>query len=327
MPELSRKINILNSVSDLVLKPPENGKYEVLKKRLIEVLSESEDSKIRTLLQGLELGDQRPSQLLTQMRSLAGDNVGEPFLKSLWLGRLPNGTQTIIATLNENLDQLATVADKINDLAFPQEINSVAATFDQNTAQLEQQIAQLIQQVSELTTFVNHSRSPARNSNYLRNREIVLKGTKNPQMDIVFTIQFFQQGEKVYHSMLFSFGKLEWRSSPGLIGDRVINRVLLADSTFKITFLIDTDHRPLTFAFNKISDSCSPRQLRYLDFISQFSTDIRHVSGSDNSVVDALSRINAFNLSTTDLQHLADSQTKDEELKTFKFLLMIYPLN
>ncbi|GFW80494.1 retrovirus-related Pol polyprotein from transposon opus [Trichonephila clavipes] len=84
--------------------------------------SESEDSKIRTLLQGLELGDQRPSQLLTRMRSLAGDNVGEPILKSLWLGRLPNGTQIILAALNENLDQLATVADKINDLTFPKEL-------------------------------------------------------------------------------------------------------------------------------------------------------------------------------------------------------------
>ncbi|GFS39166.1 transposon Tf2-6 polyprotein [Trichonephila inaurata madagascariensis] len=81
-------------------------------------------------------------------------------------------------------------------------------------------------------------------------------------------------------------------------------------------FIIFTDHHPLTFAFNKISDSCSPSQLRHLDFISQFSTYIRHVSGSDNSVADALSRINALNISTTDLQHLADSQTKDEELKT-----------
>ncbi|GFV20563.1 retrovirus-related Pol polyprotein from transposon 17.6 [Trichonephila clavipes] len=76
------------------------------------------------------------------------------------------------------------------------------------------------------------------------------------------------------------------------------------------------DHHPLTFAFNKISNSCSPCRLRHLDFITQFSTDIRQVSGSDNSVADALSRINALNLSTTDLQHLADSQTKDEELKT-----------
>ncbi|GFQ76605.1 retrovirus-related Pol polyprotein from transposon 297 [Trichonephila clavata] len=74
------------------------------------------------------------------MRSLAGDNVGEPLLKSLWLGRLPNRTQTILSALNENLDQLATVADKINDLTFSQGINSVAATSKNKTAQLEQQI-------------------------------------------------------------------------------------------------------------------------------------------------------------------------------------------
>ncbi|GFQ96940.1 uncharacterized protein TNCT_17111 [Trichonephila clavata] len=162
--------DILNSVSDLVLKPPENGKYDALKKRLIEVYSESEDSKIRILLQVLELGDQRPSQLLTRMRSLAGDNVGKPLLKSLWLGRLPNGTQTILAALNENLDQLATVADKINYLTFTQGINSVAVTSKNKTAQLEQQIAQLTQQVSELTSFVKRSRSPARISNHFRNR-------------------------------------------------------------------------------------------------------------------------------------------------------------
>ncbi|GFT39080.1 hypothetical protein NPIL_90941 [Nephila pilipes] len=82
------------------------------------------------------------------MRSLAGDNVGETLLKSLWLGCLPNGTQTILAALNENLDRLATVADKINDLAFPQIINSVAATSNKKTEQLEQQ---LTQQVSGLT--------------------------------------------------------------------------------------------------------------------------------------------------------------------------------
>ncbi|GFS97434.1 transposon Ty3-I Gag-Pol polyprotein [Trichonephila clavipes] len=175
---------------DLVLKPPENGKYEALIKHLFEVHSESEDSKIRTLLQGLELGDQRPSHLLTRMRSITGDNVGEPLLKSLWLGCLPNGTQTILAALNENLDQLATVADKINDLTFSQGINSVAAT-SKKTAQLEQQIAQFTQQVSELSSFVKRSRSPARNSNHFRAviRKIVLKGTKNPQMDIVFTTQ------------------------------------------------------------------------------------------------------------------------------------------
>ncbi|GFW83532.1 hypothetical protein TNCV_4590331 [Trichonephila clavipes] len=66
------------------------------------------------------------------MRSLAGDNVGEPLLKSLWLGRLPNGTQIILAAFNEILDQLAAVADKINDLTFSQGINLVAATSKKN---------------------------------------------------------------------------------------------------------------------------------------------------------------------------------------------------
>ena len=34
----------------------------------------------------------------------------------------------------------------------------------------------------------------------------------------------------------------------------------------------------------------SPRQTRHLSFIAEFSSDIRHVSGAANVVVDALSR-------------------------------------
>ncbi|GFT99444.1 transposon Tf2-9 polyprotein [Trichonephila clavipes] len=57
------------------------------------------------------------------------------------------------------------------------------------------------------------------------------------------------------------------------------------------TFVIYTDQKPLTYAFRQHSEKCSPRQLRHLDFISQFSTDIRYTKGSDNTVSDALSRI------------------------------------
>jgi cleavage and polyadenylation specificity factor subunit 1 len=39
-------------------------------------------------------------------------------------------------------------------------------------------------------------------------------------------------------------------------------------------FTILTDHKPLTYAFQQKSDRCSPRQFNYLDFISQFTTDI-----------------------------------------------------
>ncbi|GBM99470.1 hypothetical protein AVEN_173219-1 [Araneus ventricosus] len=56
-------------------------------------------------------------------------------------------------------------------------------------------------------------------------------------------------------------------------------------------FQIYTDQKSLIYAFKQNPDKCSPRQLRHLDFISQYSTDIRHVQGSQNIVADAPSRI------------------------------------
>ena len=58
-------------------------------------------------------------------------------------------------------------------------------------------------------------------------------------------------------------------------------------------FITRTDHRPLVFAFRQRSNRVSPRQLRQLNFISQFNTTIEHLRGEDNPVADALSRMNA----------------------------------
>jgi cleavage and polyadenylation specificity factor subunit 1 len=147
--------DVLTSVSDLIVEPPTENPYKELKKRLIESHSESEASKIRTLLQGLELGDQRPSQLLTRMRALAGTSVGEPLLKSLWLGRLPSNTQSILAALNQELSQLATIADKIHEFTFTPVINAASSVQPESSNNLELQIAQLSKQVSDLTNLVN----------------------------------------------------------------------------------------------------------------------------------------------------------------------------
>lgn len=152
--------DILNTVSDIVLHPPAVDKYGTLKKRLVELHSESQESKIRRLLQGLELGDQRPSQLLTRMRNLAGEAVGEPLLKSLWLSRLPANTQGILAALNEDLSQLATVADKISDLAAPS-INATSVNRSEPT-QLEE-LADLKEQISELRSIIHRRGRPHEN--------------------------------------------------------------------------------------------------------------------------------------------------------------------
>jgi len=59
----------------------------------------------------------------------------------------------------------------------------------------------------------------------------------------------------------------------------------------KRKFTIYMDHKPLIFAFRQKPEKSTPHQFRYLDFVGQFMTDIRHVSGDENIVTDALSRV------------------------------------
>jgi cleavage and polyadenylation specificity factor subunit 1 len=80
-------------------------------------------------------------------------------------------------------------------------------------------------------------------------------------------------------------------------------------------FTVFTDHKPLIFAFHQKRDKCSPRQFNHLDFISQFTTDIRHISGQENIVADALSRVEAITAPPTH-DALVAAQAEDDELQT-----------
>nr|VZH98177.1 unnamed protein product [Spirometra erinaceieuropaei] len=64
-------------------------------------------------------------------------------------------------------------------------------------------------------------------------------------------------------------------------------------------FTISTDHKPLIFAIRSHSDKYNPREISHLDYISQFTIDIRHNDGPKNAVADMLSRpsLSAFHLS------------------------------
>lgn len=86
----------------------------------------------------------------------------------------------------------------------------------------------------------------------------------------------------------------------------------LLEGTVFTTF---TDHKPLTFAFKQKPDKASPRQERQLNFISQFTTDIRHVSGKDNVVADMLSRIEALGIpKPVEFDEIYHAQESDKEL-------------
>ncbi|GBO05149.1 Retrovirus-related Pol polyprotein from transposon 412 [Araneus ventricosus] len=81
-------------------------------------------------------------------------------------------------------------------------------------------------------------------------------------------------------------------------------------------FQIYTDQKPLIYAFKQNPDKCSPRQLRHLDFISQYSTDIKHVQESKNVVADSLSRIEFNSIAKSpflNFSELAKAERNDPE--------------
>ena len=82
---------------------------------------------------------------------------------------------------------------------------------------------------------------------------------------------------------------------------------------------IETDHLPLIYAKSSNFGGQTGRRLRQLQFISEYTTDIRYVKGEHNEVVNCLSRppdINAIfqNWKTVDLTEIAIAQASDNNL-------------
>jgi hypothetical protein len=80
------------------------------------------------------------------------------------------------------------------------------------------------------------------------------------------------------------------------------------------TPVIYTDHKPCTYAFQQKRDKCSPGQFNHLDFVAQFTTAVRHISGQDNVVAYALSRVESITAAPSP-DALAASQEDDGELR------------
>lgn len=160
--------NVLNQVSDLVLNPPATGLYTALKSRLLDVFVDSEQSRMKKLLGEIVLGDQKPSYLLREMRSLAGNSITADILKTLWLQRLPPNMQAILSISNENLDLLVVMADKIYEATSFTEIHKVSMQPKDNS--VESQIVELTRQVSELRASCSFQNRNSRNSKLPRSR-------------------------------------------------------------------------------------------------------------------------------------------------------------
>lgn len=78
------------------------------------------------------------------------------------------------------------------------------------------------------------------------------------------------------------------------------------------------DHKLLTFAFRGNPDTYTAREIRHLNFISEFIVDVRCIEGLVNAAADALSHIDAISKPTHDFEEIATAQLTDVELRNIR---------
>lgn len=85
------------------------------------------------------------------------------------------------------------------------------------------------------------------------------------------------------------------------------------------SFVVYTDHKPLTTVMSS-QKTRTPRRNRHLSFISEYTTDIQHVSGRDNIPADTMSRISSIHSIAPEpsLAEMAQAQLNDPLLSSLR---------
>lgn len=166
-------LQVVENIYDLVSSEDER-KYTTAKERLLKLFRESEERQIKKLVSDLNIGDLKPSQLLQRMRGLAGDNIPDKLLKTLWLDKLPTDIRTILAISQVDLDQLADMGDKIWEMKPSSEVHSVSEPSLALTLQNVEKRLQALE--SRLSRSSSRDRSPSRARSRSRGRGFNPKG-------------------------------------------------------------------------------------------------------------------------------------------------------
>lgn len=161
--------DILTEVRDIIRTPPESEKYDAIKKQMLLTFQESQQNRLKKLLNDTTLDGRRPTQLLKQMQELASGCISEDVLRTLWLQRLSSQTQAILAVSTEqNITLLAQLADGISEVLSTSEIAASSTSLPEpSTSDLLQKIVDLEKQIKQLT---RRDRSPSRSNSHGRDK-------------------------------------------------------------------------------------------------------------------------------------------------------------
>jgi hypothetical protein len=157
---------VVAHISDLLKADPlPDNLFARLKERILAVYAASPESRLRSLLKGQSLGDQKPSLLLNHMKNLNNNQCSPAVLKSLFIEQLPESHKAILAAINEqDLTKLAEIADRISETNNPSTaVVPFVATVNKSEnasppSNVEKQLKQITKQLAALNKEVFKSR-------------------------------------------------------------------------------------------------------------------------------------------------------------------------
>lgn len=164
----------VRQVADILENPPADKKFEALKTRLLSVYEETEAKRLQQLMSDMELGEQRPSQLMRRMRDLARDKIPDDTLIYFWQGHLPPSVRAVIVSADsKNLETLASIADKVMETFRPNEVAAIQGTSRQKSPPKDfimAELAKINDRISELANSRERDRSQGKNNSQGRAR-------------------------------------------------------------------------------------------------------------------------------------------------------------
>ncbi|CAH8497729.1 unnamed protein product [Dicrocoelium dendriticum] len=113
--------SVSSQVRDVIACPPPDAKYDTLKQAIIQRITPYDKVRLQQLFRDLQLGDRMPSALLRQMQQLLGtSSMDEGILHEMWMQRLPESTQAILAVASAlPLTAVAELADRVMERHQP----------------------------------------------------------------------------------------------------------------------------------------------------------------------------------------------------------------
>lgn len=142
--------NVISQLTDVIADMPSSDRYEFIKTKIIAHFADSEQRRLNRLLSELPLGDKKPSELYYEMKRVAGSTLGEAALKGLWIKRLPDVIQPVVAASTAAAAEFTKIADSIVDAISPGHVNAISKCSRDDIDKLKSAVSDLTKEIEKM---------------------------------------------------------------------------------------------------------------------------------------------------------------------------------